>query len=51
MADPKKRLRDDNDVLLQTYPTKQTPVLGVRFTPRNLLLGFGPFNTAHASLQ
>lgn len=52
-TEPKKRVRDatSDDLLLQTYPTKQTPVLSVQFTPRNLLLGVGPFNTSHSSLQ
>jgi len=35
---------DDNvDYLLSRFYTKKTPVLGLHFTRRNLLLAFGPF--------
>ncbi|KAN0025116.1 hypothetical protein ACTFIV_009532 [Dictyostelium citrinum] len=37
-----------SDELLETYPTKQTPVYNVCFSRRNLLLASGAFNTLTA---
>ncbi|XP_018023000.1 transcription initiation factor TFIID subunit 5 isoform X2 [Hyalella azteca] len=35
---------EDKSLLLSTFPTKQTPVLSLHFTRRNVLLASGPFN-------
>ncbi|CAI9728746.1 transcription initiation factor TFIID subunit 5-like [Octopus vulgaris] len=36
-------VNDNPNLLLGTFPTKSTPVLGLHFTQRNLLLATGPF--------
>ena len=33
---------DSREVLIATFHTKETPVIGIHFTRRNLLLSFGP---------
>jgi transcription initiation factor TFIID subunit 5 len=37
--------RDSEAVLLASYRTKATPVLGLHFTRRNLLLAIGTFES------
>ena len=37
--------RDSEAVLLASYRSKSTPVLGLHFTRRNLLLAIGPFDS------
>lgn len=35
---------EDKSLLLATFPTKQTPVLNLHFSRRNVLLAAGPYN-------